>query len=286
MTLASTASIAVIGTGAVGRAFSHGILACGRGLTCVHSPSGSTSLAEQLRVPSGTLAQASQANVVLLCVPDAAVATVCTALDVGPNQLIAHASGALDITPLASAKQAGATVGSLHPVMVLTRTGRGHLALQGATAAIDGDDDAATWLAAFAEDLGMRTVAIDPAQRGLYHLSAAVIGGLMTGLLAESADLWTHLGYDAQTGAKALAPMVQEAGRNLGALDEGDVVMGPAARGDYETIATHIAALHEHAPHLLGLYRELVRSCLRKVTLPSDVQQRVEASLEHAPAVD
>ncbi len=279
MTLDHHASIAIIGTGAVGGALAEGALSCGRNLIALCSPSGSTSLAHRLKVPAVPMSQAAQAQVVLLCVPDSAIAAVCNTLDLHAGQLVVHASGALGLDVLQWASTAGAHTGSLHPLMVLTRSGRGAQAFQGATATIAGDDTAQTWLRSFADDLGLRTIQIDDAHRALYHLSAALVGGLMTGLLAEAADLWTHLGYDAATGAAALGPMVQEAGRNLADLGKGDVVMGPAARGDTETIAAHIDVLNRTSPQLLALYRELVRSCLRQGSLPPDTQAAVEASL-------
>jgi len=279
MTLDHHASIAVIGTGALGSALAEGAVSCGRNLIAICSPSGSTSLADRLKVPAVTTSQAAQAQVVLLCVPDSVIAEVCDTLELHAGQLVVHASGVLGLDVLQTASSAGAHTGSLHPMMVLTRSGRGRNALRGATATVDGDDTAQTWLQAFADDLGLRTLQIDAQHRALYHLSAALVGGLMTGLLAEAADLWTHLGYDAATGAAAMGPMVQEAGRNLAALGEGDIVMGPAARGDADTIAAHVNALNKTSPQLLALYRELVRSCLRKASLPPDVQAAVEASL-------
>jgi len=282
MALDHTASIAVIGTGALGRALADGVIACGRSLSAIYSPSGTTDLANRLGVRAASSAQAAEAQVLLLCVPDSVIADVCASLPLRGGHLIVHGSGALDLDVLDSARIAGAHVGSMHPLMVLSRTGRGHAALRGATAAIDGDLTAQTWLRSFADDLGMRTISIDATYRALYHLSAAMVGGLMTGLLAEAADLWTHFGYDADIGAAAIGPMVQEAGRNLASLNKGDVVMGPAARGDAETIAAHVQALRAHAPQMLGLYRELVRSCLRKTSLSEDAQALVEASLTDA----
>lgn len=205
---------------------------------------------------------AADAGMVLICVPDDAIADVTAQLGDVRGTIIAHCAGARGIEILEPARQRGASVGSLHPVMVLAPGGRGALALQGATAAIDGDEEAAEMLSELARRIGMHPVTIPQEHRVLYHLSAAMVGGLMTGLLAATADLWSHFGLSRQEAAAALGPMVQEAGHNLERLGVPGVVMGPAARGDVGTITRHLSALSEHAPHLAETYRTLVLLCL------------------------
>src|SRR5207244_1437497 len=80
---------AVLGTGAVGSALLEELPRCGiRVLASWRRSSG-------LDPPP-----LDGVDVVLLAVPDAAVATVCRQLDVGPNQVVAHLAGALGLQPL------------------------------------------------------------------------------------------------------------------------------------------------------------------------------------------
>jgi predicted short-subunit dehydrogenase-like oxidoreductase (DUF2520 family) len=146
--------------------------------------------------------------------------------------------------------------------MVVAAGGRGHEALHGATAAIDGDAVARPWLTDLARDLGLEPVDIPASHRALYHLSASLVGGLMTGLLASAVDLWTHLGLDREVGATAMGRMVREAGTNLERLGVPHAVMGPVVRGDAGTIEEHLRVLAVEAPHLVPLYQDLVALCL------------------------
>ena len=282
MTLDRTASIAVFGSGALARAFAGGALAAGRPVLGICSQQVDCPLAVELGVPCINIATACTARVLLLCVPDDAIETLCASLPLRAEHLVAHGAGSLGLEPLQSATAKGGNAGSLHPIMVLTRQGKGHAALQGATAAIDGNTTAIEWLQGLADDLQLHTVRIDTDQRALYHLSAALVGGLLTGLLADATSLWTALGLDPETGARALGPMVREAGSNLTQLGPQQAVMGPVARGDALTIQGHAQVLLRQAPQLMELYRALVHSCLRHVELEHDVRAAIEHAVEPA----
>lgn len=285
MALDQHADIACIGSGAVAEALAHGALTAGRRLVAIGTRSANSTLADALGISACSHQDAAHADVVLLCVPDGAIAEVCSALPWRKGQLVVHTAGALGLDVLSPATDAGAHAGSLHPIMVLHRSSPiapESDVLRGATASVDGDAEARAWLTAFASDLGMHTVTIEPDQRPLYHLSAALTGGLLTGLLADAAQLWTALGHDAATGAAALGPMVQQAGRMLETRGADGIVMGPAARGDTDTIKRHLEALKTTAPHMLPLYRELVRSCMRHADLTAAQRQALDNTLDNA----
>ena len=284
MALDAQSSIAIIGTGAAGGVLARSIAGCNRPLACISSRSADAPLARSLQVPCVDLVQASTSDVLILCVPDDAIEQVCALLQVGPGQLVVHCSGASTCAPLDSAREKGASTASLHPLMVLNQADTNPHILVGATAAIDGDEASRAWLHALAEDLGMHPVFIAPEHRTLYHASAALVGGLMSGLLADAATVWTQLGHDPATGARALGPMVRRAGDMLSERAGGGVVMGPVARGDVETIRAHVVALRSGAPHLVRLHRELVMACLRQSVLPQAVQAAIKSALEGPPS--
>lgn len=277
------ATIAIVGAGAMGSAIAMGAHRAGRNVTALASRhhDRARGLAKELGAVLVTEAAdiIEHADVILLCVPDDAIAAVAGTLKEVTDKLIVHTAGAKGLTVLDVAAARGACTGSLHPVMVVAAGGRGHEALQGATAAIDGNDPACVWLTAFARDLQMEPVTIPAEHRALYHLSAAMVGGLMTGLLASAVDLWGVLGLDRSTAATAMGRMVQESGRNLERLGVPEAVMGPAIRGDVGTIEQHLQVLAIEAPQLVPLYRVLVERCL-----PYG-QERGVLSDEHVQAI-
>ena len=283
-----SSGIAIVGVGAMGTALAQGAHAAGRRVVAVASrhPAHAQPLAESLdAVLCDSASEAARiADAVVLCVPDDAIEEVASSLDSVSGKMVAHTAGARDLSILDVAAERGAEAGSLHPVMVVARGGRGHHALVGATAAVDGTTDAAEWLTALATDLGMEPVRIPAEHRALYHLSAALVGGLMTGLLASAVDLWVDLGLDRSDGAQAMGRMVQEAGRNLERLGIPNAVMGPAVRGDTGTLQEHLKVLTTEAPQLVPLYQNLVSLCLpyavERGALTSDDADALRCSIE------
>ena len=145
-------SVSVIGSGRVGSAVS-------------------ARLAER-----GLALDASAPDLVLLCVPDRAIADVANAIAPGP--WVAHVSGA---TPLAALAPHDRRF-SVHPLQTFTLR-RGPEQLDGAWAAVTADNHkalaAATWLA---ETLGLRAFHLLDANRAAYHAGAAIAANYLVTL--------------------------------------------------------------------------------------------------------
>ena len=183
----------------------------------------------------------SGADLVLLCVPDAAIATVAREIAVGP--WIAHVSGA---TPLAALDPHVNRFG-LHPLQTFTRR-RGPEQLDGAWGAITGEGrDAeahARWLA---DVLGLHPVVIDERDRALYHAGASIASNYLVTIYRAAARLVENAGVPAE----AIVPLMQRT------IDNGFDLTGPIARGDTATIDAHLDAINRHAPDLAPMYKAL-----------------------------
>jgi predicted short-subunit dehydrogenase-like oxidoreductase (DUF2520 family) len=187
------------------------------------------------------------ADLVLVCVPDAVIGEVAAAVPVGP--WIAHVSGATRLAALDPHQRRF----SVHPLQTLTRE-RGPEQLDGAWGAVSAEsDDArarALWLA---ETLGLRPFEVADHDRTLYH-AAAVIGGNFLVTLHQAATRLL-----AQVGAppEAIVPLMART------IENGFDLTGPIARGDWDTVEAHLAALAERDPDLVPLYRALVEATRR-----------------------
>ena len=163
----------------------------------------------------------------LLCVPDRAIAEVAQAIEPGP--WVAHVSGG---TPLA-ALDPHVRRFSVHPLQTLT-TARGSEQLDGAWGAVTADDEAgherALWLA---ETLGLRAFALADDRRALYHAGAAVASNYLVTLYRAAAELFEQAGAP----PAALVPLMERT------IENGFELTGPVARGDWETVERHRAAL-------------------------------------------
>jgi predicted short-subunit dehydrogenase-like oxidoreductase (DUF2520 family) len=184
------------------------------------------------------------ADLVLLCVPDGAIAEVARSVEPGP--WVAHVSGA---TPLAALDPHIRRFG-VHPLQTIVH-GRGPEQLDGAWAAVSAESaegrTAAEWLAA---TLGLRPFELRDADRSLYHAAAAISSSFLVTLYRTAAGLFEQAGAPPE----ALVPLMRRT------IENGFELTGPLTRGDWATIDAHVDALHERAPEVERLYRVLTEA--------------------------
>jgi predicted short-subunit dehydrogenase-like oxidoreductase (DUF2520 family) len=190
---------------------------------------------------------AADADLVILAVPDGVIREVAASLGIGP--WVAHVSGATTLDALDPHKRRF----SVHPLQTLT-TERGAEQLDGAWGAITAEtDDAmahARWLA---ERLGLRAFPLDDADRPLYHAAAVIAGNFLVTLYRSAARLCEEVGAPPE----ALVPLMQRT------IENGFVLTGPIARGDWATVEAHLEALAQRAPDLVPMYRALADATRR-----------------------
>ena len=197
---------------------------------------------------------ASAAAMVLLCVPDQAIAEACdrivSALPAGTP--VGHSSGATRLDALAAASAAGCPPFSLHPLQTIPTAATD---LTGAPCAIAADDaDTLSRARGLAVALGMRPFEVPEAGRAAYHAAASIASNFLVALEESAADLLARAGV--AEARDILAPLVLRTAANW-ADSGGGALTGPIARGDAGTVALHLRALAEHAPELMPLYETL-----------------------------
>jgi predicted short-subunit dehydrogenase-like oxidoreductase (DUF2520 family) len=181
------------------------------------------------------------ADLVLLCVPDRAIAEVAARVPVGP--WLGHTSGATHLSALEPHERRF----GLHPLQSFTHA-RGPEQLDGAFAAVSGESEEArdigSWLA---RELGLEPFALDDSQRALYHAGAVVAASYLVTLHQAAADLVGAAGAPPE----ALLPLMRRV------IENDFELTGPAVRGDWETVEAHLEAIRERLPELEPLYRAL-----------------------------
>jgi predicted short-subunit dehydrogenase-like oxidoreductase (DUF2520 family) len=187
----------------------------------------------------------ADADVVLVCVPDSAIADVARGLTPGRGW-IGHVSGA---TPL-SALDPHTRRFSLHPLQTFTRA-RGPEQLDGAFAAVTGESsDAITVARELAKLLGLTPFELADDRRALYHAGAAVASNYLVTLYRIASGLFEEAGAP----PAALIPLMQRT------IENGFELTGPIARGDWTTVDAHIEAIREARPEIEPVYRTLAEA--------------------------
>jgi predicted short-subunit dehydrogenase-like oxidoreductase (DUF2520 family) len=201
----------------------------------------------ELRVlgPLGRGADGVGADIVLLCVPDAAIAAAARAIRPGP--LVGHCSGASTLAPLAPHEAF-----SFHPLMTVPEDAR--ISFAGAGCAVAGSTDRALETAeTLARRLKMRPFTIDDANRELYHAAASMASNYLVTLEAAA----ERLGGLAGVERDLFVPLVRAAVENWARLGAKRALTGPIVRGDDATANRQRAAVGERAPRLLPLWDAL-----------------------------
>ena len=200
-----------------------------------------TAIAARLAEADLLAGESEAADLVLLSVPDAAIADAARGIAVGP--WVAHVSGATRLSVLAPHRRRF----SVHPLQTFTRA-RGPEQLDGAWAAVTGETadarDRAVWLATA---LGLRPFPLDDASRALYHAGAAMASNFLVTLYRCAALACERAGAPPE----ALVPLMRRT------IENGFELTGPIARGDAATIDAHLAALRAELPELESVYRAL-----------------------------
>ena len=187
-----------------------------------------------------------EADVVLLCVPDTAIADVASSLALGDLSWVAHTSGA---TPLSALDPHERRFG-LHPLQSFTRA-RGSEQLDGVYAAVTAETPEARDAAfELADLLGLQPFDLAERDRALYHAGAAIASNYLVTLHRAAAEIFDEVGAPVE----ALRPLMQ------GVIDNDFELTGPIARGDWATVDRHLVAIRKRKPRLEPLYRVLAEA--------------------------
>ena len=187
-----------------------------------------------------------QAEVVLLCVPDSAIASTAQCQTLAVSQWIGHTSGATTLAALGVHERRF----GLHPLQTFDRSGRPGQ-LDGAYAAITGETEEARSVGRdLAALLGLIPFDLADDDRGLYHAAAAIASNYLVTLHRTASGLFEQVGAP----AAALEPLMRRV------IDNGFQLTGPIERGDWATVDIHVEALRERAPHVETLYRDLAEA--------------------------
>jgi predicted short-subunit dehydrogenase-like oxidoreductase (DUF2520 family) len=251
--------IGIVGAGAVGTALGVALRRGGWPVKAVASRDAArrerfTSLVEGSRAFAEPTALMDEVELILVAVPDDAVARVAGELHMYSGQAMVHTSGALDASVLAPAMAAGTQVGSFHPLVAFADTERAVAALRGATIAIEGDDQLAALLARMAEAMGATAVRLAAGSKSAYHAAAVLAAGGFVALLDAIAELGRVAGLDEQGSLAIYGPLIEQTLGNARALGIRAALTGPITRGDRGTLEAHLATLRAHAPGVLDLY--------------------------------
>jgi predicted short-subunit dehydrogenase-like oxidoreductase (DUF2520 family) len=180
---------------------------------------------------------AAGVDLVVVATPDASVATVAAGIRPEPSTAVAHLAGSLGLDVLAPHPLRAA----LHPLVSLPDAELGARRLADhAWFAVAGDPpEALALVEQVVADLGGRSFTVADADRARYHAAAAIASNHLVALLGQVERVAAGAGVPLE----AYLDLVRATLDNVADIGPRAALTGPVARGDWDTVERHRAAL-------------------------------------------
>lgn len=241
----------IIGPGHVGRGLIRAFRASEVQVVGLHGkrPSGVAS-------SSGALPQElSAANVVMVCVRDPqlddTLEEVMAAAKSGlieRGSVILHTSAIAEPEGLRALSEAGFPGGTFHPLVPFSDPEVSAELLRRGWIGIDGDNAAKSTSRRLAGHLGARTLEIPVGKKPAYHAAAVISSNFPVVLASVAGHLLHDIGIPDASANQAVESLMSGALANMKQTLPDDALTGPVMRGDAETVAKHLRALHGRGP--------------------------------------
>jgi predicted short-subunit dehydrogenase-like oxidoreductase (DUF2520 family) len=230
-------------------------------------------------------------DLALLAVPDDVLPGLIRGLAAAGSfrtgQIVVHTCGAQGVGVLAPATEHGVLPLALHPVMTFTGRVEDVARLAGCSVGVTATPgDEAGWSVgeALVVEMGAEPVRIAEHVRPLYHAALAHGANHLVTLVRDCVQTLERAGV--HPADRLVAPLLSAALDN--ALRHGDrALTGPVARGDVQTVRTHLRVLAEDDPDLAATYRVLAERTARRAAaaglLPAQVATDVLTTLQEEP---
>jgi predicted short-subunit dehydrogenase-like oxidoreductase (DUF2520 family) len=282
-------SIAIVGAGRVGRALGRRLRETGWHITSVVTRSESSARRAARYIgagrPYGKLSRLIlETRVVLIAVPDDAVAALAEQLaQIGGEEwkgkIILHTSGALDSRALAPLQRFGAIVGSIHPLQSFSS--RVAPSLEGVWIVIEGMPRALKMARRIAHDLGGVPVNVHLQDKSAYHSAGVFSAAHVLALIEAGTRILTTVGFSRRQAGLALLQLSRQVLSNFERFGANVAWSGPAARGDFGTIAGHMTALKNYPAEYSEAYAAVHRLGARVLARrPDAVLAKLKPALE------
>lgn len=216
------------------------------------------------RCPASPVAAMKGAELILLAVPDAALAGMAERLarSISPPlpHVALHLSGASGLEVLAPLARRGVHTGSCHPLAVLPDGLPPHDLLRGTGFAIDGDRIARSTARRLARAVGGVPFIVGPRHRAVYHLAATLVANDTLALFDLALRQLRRTGLDEAVARRSLARLLRGTADALARSPVDLALTGPVVRGDTGTLKRHLQAA---GGDTADLHRRLSRILLR-----------------------
>ena len=263
--------VAIIGAGVLGTSMGILMRRAGYDIVAVCSPNRRSAQVASSLIGAGEVVgdnamAALGADLILLAVPDRAIASVAIEVSAGGamrrGAVVAHCAGGLPSAVMSGVRAAGGHRGAIHPLQSFADVDTAVQMLPETFFFLEGDDEAVDVLRSVVIALDGRPVHIDGKSKALYHAGAAAASNFLVTLVNYAVTLLFRAGVPRDAGLAALLPLIKGTVANLEAVGLPDALTGPIARGDLGTVKRHLRALESMPGDFARLYRLMARKTI------------------------
>ena len=188
-----------------------------------------------------------------------------------------HTSGSTPSSVLEPLREGGNLIGSLHPLVSISKPELGPERFSGAYMCVEGDAGAVEIGREIVKDLGGKPFCIETKFKTLYHAAAVTACGHLVALFDAAVEMMTDCGLTPEQSTEILLPLVGSTVANLSHQSTAEALTGTFARADSETFTRHISALNETgSDELLEIYLLLGERSLELAAKAGVSPERIE----------
>jgi predicted short-subunit dehydrogenase-like oxidoreductase (DUF2520 family) len=284
-------NFAIIGTGMVGTAIGFLLKKAGYKVISICDKS---SAAAQRALPytggkffQNPLEAVQKADCILITTPDDTILRACREIALFPaikGKFVFHMSGAGGMDILTPAKEAGASVASIHPLQSFSSIDQAIQNIPGSYFGVTADKNTLPYAKNIIRRLGGIPLVISDDQKPLYHAAACFASNYLVTLINVVESIYQAIGLNQKDAKKAFLPLIYGSLKNIENSCSVSSLTGPIARGDSGTIKKHVIAIKKNLPQYSSLYSSLglttVNVARQKGTLNAEQAKIINAILK------
>ena len=227
------------------------------------------------------------ADCILIATPDDTISCACKEIAHSPylkGKFVFHMSGAGGLDLLETAKEAGASVASIHPLQSFSSIDHAIKNIPGSYFGVTADKKSLSMAKSIVHNLKGIPIIISPDQKTLYHAAACFASNYLVSLLNVVESVYKSIGIKEKNAKKAYLPLVYGSLKNIEKEGSISSLTGPIARGDFGTVKKHLTEINESLPQYSSLYSSLglitVQLAQQKGTLNAGQAKKINALLK------
>ena len=259
-------NISFVGAGKVGTAF--GFYLKSKGFQLKGYFSRKVSSAEKAAIFTGSKAYhdlesfIADADIIFITTSDDQIVNAARTISDSINESLltgkyfCHMSGAHSIEVLSSLSEKGAKCFSLHPLQAFATVEDAIDLLEETVFSFEQDGES-EMMTDFLEKLGNEYFQISSDQKAKYHMAACVMSNYLVTLVDQGLSILDSAGVERAVALKAFKPLLEGSLKNVLQLDAEKALTGPIARGDLQTVETHLKSFKEEEVKIEDFYRTM-----------------------------